>query len=52
MFTKEEEVGGYFTLKQRFLKDLNKEIQTNSYKERSHHLRKILKKKIEKEELF
>lgn len=51
MFVEEKETSGYYTLREQFLKDLNKELKTDSYKKNEHNLRKTLQKKLEKGEL-
>lgn len=52
MFVEEKEINGYYSLREQFLKDLNKELQEDSYKKNEHELRKTLKKRLEKGDLF
>ena len=47
MFIKEEEISGHHSLRKRFLKDLDKEIQIWSYKKNESLLRRALEKKID-----
>ncbi len=52
MFIKEEEISGHHSLRKRFLKDLDKEIQIWSYKKNESLLRRTLEKKIDEGKLF
>lgn len=52
MFMEKKEISSHYSLNDKFLQDLNKEIRTNSYKKNERSLRYELKKRIEKEELF
>jgi hypothetical protein len=45
MFIKEEEISGHHSLRERFLKDLDKEIQIWSYKKNESLLRRTLEKR-------
>jgi hypothetical protein len=48
----EEKEKGYNSLREQFLKGLNKELQAESYKQKEHELRKKLNRKLEKGDLF
>ena len=52
MFIDEETMGGYYSLREEFLKDLRKEIQKWSYKENESVLRETLMKRMDSGELF
>jgi len=52
MFIKEEEISGNYSLRKRFLKDLDKEIQIWSYKKNESLLRRTLEKKVDEGKLF
>lgn len=52
MFVEEEETGMCQSLREQFLKDLNKELQEESYKQNERELRKTLMKRLEKGDLF
>jgi hypothetical protein len=52
MYTEEKEVTEYHSLREQFLKDLNKQIQIDSYTKDETMLRKTLRKMVDKGELF
>lgn len=48
----DKEIDGHYSLREQFLKDLNKELKAESYKKDEHELRKKLKRRLEKGDLF
>ncbi len=52
MFVEEKETSGHYSLREQFLKDLNKELEAESYKKDEHELRKTLKRRLERGDLF
>lgn len=52
MFVDETENKEQYSLREQFLKDLNKELQAESYKKDEHELRKTLIRRLEKGDLF
>ncbi|MBU3966111.1 MAG: hypothetical protein KKG76_01875 [Euryarchaeota archaeon] len=48
----EKEIDGHYSLREQFLKDLNKELKAEFYKKDEHELRKKLKRRLEKGDLF
>lgn len=52
MFVEKKELKGHYSLREQFLKDLNKELQAESYKRNEYELRKMLKKKLDTGEIF
>ncbi len=52
MFTERKEVSDYYPLKEKFLNELSKGIQIDSYKRNEQMLRKSLSKQIKNGDLF
>ncbi len=52
MFVEEIETKGQFPLRDQFLRDLNTQLQEQSFEKDEHELRKTLQRRLEKGDLF